>query len=120
MQQARLLVKEYLSLVMALRSAGRKYLPSHEWVELDGEIGTVGITDFAQVPQYVQRSAGNCNACDAVQETARRVTHIIQYSILQYAQHCTRCYNACDREQDSAMNVTQCSCTVSHAAPEGI
>ncbi|GJP74422.1 hypothetical protein CLOP_g5005, partial [Closterium sp. NIES-67] len=26
----------------------RKYLKSHEWVEVNGEVGTVGISDFAQ------------------------------------------------------------------------
>jgi glycine cleavage system H protein len=25
-----------------------KYTESHEWIRLDGEVGTVGITDFAQ------------------------------------------------------------------------
>jgi glycine cleavage system H protein len=28
--------------------ATRKYSASHEWVELDGEIATIGITDYAQ------------------------------------------------------------------------
>ena len=26
----------------------RRYRPSHEWVLLDGDIGTIGISDFAQ------------------------------------------------------------------------
>jgi len=26
----------------------RRYTEDHEWIDLDGEIGTVGITDFAQ------------------------------------------------------------------------
>ena len=26
----------------------RKYTEDHEWIELDGDIGTVGITDYAQ------------------------------------------------------------------------
>lgn len=25
-----------------------KFSPNHEWIEVDGDIGTVGITDFAQ------------------------------------------------------------------------
>jgi len=25
----------------------RKYTPEHEWVQMDGDIGTVGVTDFA-------------------------------------------------------------------------
>ncbi|KAI8074959.1 putative glycine dehydrogenase [Gongronella butleri] len=28
--------------------ATKKYTPDHEWISLDGEIGTMGITDFAQ------------------------------------------------------------------------
>ena len=28
--------------------ADRKYTKEHEWVKLDGDIGTVGITDYAQ------------------------------------------------------------------------
>ncbi len=26
----------------------RKYSPSHEWVKMDGELATIGITDYAQ------------------------------------------------------------------------
>lgn len=26
----------------------KKYSPSHEWIQIDGEIGTVGITKYAQ------------------------------------------------------------------------
>ena len=26
----------------------KKYTPSHEWIEMDGEIGTVGISSYAQ------------------------------------------------------------------------
>lgn len=25
-----------------------KYMPSHEWVKVEGDVATVGITDFAQ------------------------------------------------------------------------
>ena len=28
-------------------TASLRYLPSHEWVRLDGDVATVGITDFA-------------------------------------------------------------------------
>jgi glycine cleavage system H protein len=28
--------------------ANRKYSASHEWVELDGDVATIGITDYAQ------------------------------------------------------------------------
>jgi glycine cleavage system H protein len=27
----------------------RKYTDKHEWVQLDGKIGTIGITNYAQV-----------------------------------------------------------------------
>ncbi|CAI7918032.1 unnamed protein product [Closterium sp. NIES-53] len=32
----------------ASAAENRKYLKSHEWVEVNGEVGTVGISDFAQ------------------------------------------------------------------------
>ena len=32
-----------------LRVSDRKYLKSHEWVTVEGDVGTVGISDFAQV-----------------------------------------------------------------------
>lgn len=28
--------------------SGRKYTEDHEWLEIDGDVATVGITDFAQ------------------------------------------------------------------------
>ena len=28
--------------------AGKKYTEDHEWIEIDGDIGTVGISDYAQ------------------------------------------------------------------------
>ena len=28
---------------------GLKYMPSHEWTKVDGDVATVGITDHAQV-----------------------------------------------------------------------
>eukprot|EP00850_Spirogloea_muscicola_P006945 SM000034S12699 [mRNA] locus=s34:311380:312238:+ [translate_table: standard] len=37
-----------LSRHYASSSENRKYLKSHEYIALDGEIGTVGISDFAQ------------------------------------------------------------------------
>ena len=33
---------------MAKKNADRRYTKDHEWVELDGDIATVGITDHAQ------------------------------------------------------------------------
>jgi len=30
-----------------MRPDDRKYLPSHEWIKVDGDIGIIGITDFA-------------------------------------------------------------------------
>ncbi|MCA8981932.1 MAG: glycine cleavage system protein GcvH [Planctomycetes bacterium] len=30
-----------------MRPDDRKYLSSHEWIKIDGDIGTIGITDFA-------------------------------------------------------------------------
>lgn len=29
--------------------SGRLYSDKHEWVEVDGNVGTVGISDYAQV-----------------------------------------------------------------------
>eukprot|EP00271_Cylindrocystis_brebissonii_P014582 TRINITY_DN35970_c0_g1_i1.p1 TRINITY_DN35970_c0_g1~~TRINITY_DN35970_c0_g1_i1.p1 ORF type:complete len:164 (+),score=26.84 TRINITY_DN35970_c0_g1_i1:128-619(+) len=37
-----------LSRAFSAAPAGKHYLKSHEWVEIDGEVGTVGISDFAQ------------------------------------------------------------------------
>ena len=28
--------------------SGKKFTPDHEWIELDGDIGTIGISDYAQ------------------------------------------------------------------------
>lgn len=28
--------------------SGRKYTDEHEWIEIDGDIGTIGISDYAQ------------------------------------------------------------------------
>lgn len=33
---------------MAKKSSDRRYTKDHEWVELDGDIATIGITDHAQ------------------------------------------------------------------------
>ena len=33
---------------MATVKEDRRYAESHEWVKLDGDIATVGITDYAQ------------------------------------------------------------------------
>ncbi|XP_042856581.1 glycine cleavage system H protein-like [Penaeus japonicus] len=40
-------VPRYLSTTQNL-SAVRKFTEKHEWVDMDGNIGTVGITDYAQ------------------------------------------------------------------------
>jgi hypothetical protein len=32
-----------------VRDSNRKFTQKHEWVRMDGDIGTVGITDYAQV-----------------------------------------------------------------------
>lgn len=29
--------------------AGRKYTEKHEWVQVDGDVGVVGISNYAQV-----------------------------------------------------------------------
>eukprot|EP00897_Mesotaenium_endlicherianum_P005453 jgi/Mesen1/4936/ME000246S04158 len=34
--------------VEAARPETKKYMKSHEWADVDGEVGTVGISDFAQ------------------------------------------------------------------------
>jgi len=36
---------------------GLKYMPSHEWTKVDGDVATVGITDHAQVRLANARSA---------------------------------------------------------------
>ncbi len=33
---------------MAIKSADKRYTKEHEWILLDGDIATVGITDYAQ------------------------------------------------------------------------
>lgn len=35
--------------LLFVRLAGRKFTEKHEWVEVNGDIGTVGISDYAQV-----------------------------------------------------------------------
>ena len=43
---------------------GLKYAASHEWVKADGEIGIVGISDFAQVgiTQAKHRALRQCGS----------------------------------------------------------
>jgi len=35
--------------LMATVADGLKYQPSHEWVKPEGDVGVIGISDFAQV-----------------------------------------------------------------------
>ena len=36
-------------MVLFTHVSDRKYLKSHEWVSVEGDVGTIGISDFAQV-----------------------------------------------------------------------
>lgn len=38
----------HVSTTQVLRKAERRYTNKHEWVEVEGKIGTVGISDYAQ------------------------------------------------------------------------
>lgn len=39
----------YCSKKMLLSTLGRKFTEKHEWVQVNGDIGTVGISNYAQV-----------------------------------------------------------------------
>ena len=38
-----------VSVLAAAVSEDRKYASSHEWAKVDGDVATIGISDFAQV-----------------------------------------------------------------------
>ena len=33
---------------MILYATGRRYTEQHEWIQVQGDVGTVGVTDYAQ------------------------------------------------------------------------
>jgi len=39
---------------------GLKYMPSHEWTKVEGDVATVGITDHAQVRPGRRDAVGAC------------------------------------------------------------
>ena len=46
-----------------MRPDDRQYLPSHEWVKIDAQIATIGITDFA-VNELCSGNEGDLVYCD--------------------------------------------------------
>ncbi len=40
--------KSFFSLQATMLSANRRYTDKHEWITVNGNVGTVGITDYAQ------------------------------------------------------------------------
>jgi glycine cleavage system H protein len=54
-----------------MRPDDRKYLSSHEWIKIDGDIGIIGITDFA-VQELCSGNESDLVYCD-LPETGRSV-----------------------------------------------
>ena len=46
-----------------MRPDDRQYLPSHEWIKMDAQIATIGITDFA-VNELCSGNEGDLVYCD--------------------------------------------------------
>jgi len=46
-----------------MRPDDRQYLPSHEWIKIDAQIATIGITDFA-VNELCSGNEGDLVYCD--------------------------------------------------------
>lgn len=50
-----------------MRPDDRKYLSSHEWIKIDGDIGIIGITDFA-VQELCSGNESDLVYCDLPEE----------------------------------------------------
>jgi glycine cleavage system H lipoate-binding protein len=50
---------------------GLKYMPSHEWTKVEGDVATVGITDHAQVRPGRRDAVGACAKPRIEREEAR-------------------------------------------------
>ena len=57
-------ITNYVTSITLLSSGeGFKFTKSHEWALLEGNKVTVGITDYAQVSQYLRVSGNKGRAC---------------------------------------------------------
>jgi glycine cleavage system H lipoate-binding protein len=56
---------------------GLKYMPSHEWAKVEGDVATVGITDHAQVRKTKHSTQGAPQATETTGEGGWAITRAI-------------------------------------------